>query len=43
MSLFVGIPLGILSGVRPGGSVDGGARTFSTLGLAVPSFWLAII
>jgi len=43
VSLFVGIPLGIVSGVRPGGSVDGGARTFSTLGLAVPSFWLAII
>jgi peptide/nickel transport system permease protein len=43
VSLIVGIPLGILSGIRPRGVVDGGARTFSTLGLAVPSFWLAII
>jgi peptide/nickel transport system permease protein len=43
VSLVVGIPLGILSGVRPGGSLDVGARTVSTLGLAIPSFWLAVI
>jgi peptide/nickel transport system permease protein len=43
VSLVVGIPLGILSGVRPGGSVDIGARAFSTLGLAIPSFWLAVL
>lgn len=43
VALVVGIPLGVLSGVRPGGAVDAGARTFSTLGLAIPSFWLAII
>jgi peptide/nickel transport system permease protein len=43
IALIVGIPLGIVSGVRPGGSIDSGARSFSTLGLAVPSFWMAII
>jgi peptide/nickel transport system permease protein len=43
VALIVGIPLGVVSGVRPRGAVDAGARTFSTLGLAIPSFWLAII
>jgi peptide/nickel transport system permease protein len=43
VALIVGIPLGIVSGVRPGGPVDSSARTFSTLGLAIPSFWLAVI
>ena len=43
VSLIVGIPLGIVSGIRPRGAIDSGARAFSTLGLAVPSFWLAII
>ena len=43
VSLIVGIPLGIISGVRPRGALDGGSRGFSTLGLAIPSFWLAII
>ena len=42
VALVVGIPLGIISGVRPGG-FSTPARTFSTLGLAVPSFWLAVI
>lgn len=43
IALIVGIPLGIVSGVRPGGTADSGARSFSTLGIAVPSFWLAIL
>ena len=43
VALVVGIPVGIVSGVRPRGPLDTGARTFSTLGLAVPSFWLAIV
>jgi peptide/nickel transport system permease protein len=43
VALVVGIPLGILSGVRPNGTLDAGARTFSTLGLAIPSFWLGVI
>lgn len=43
VALVVGIPVGVLSGIRPQGVLDGGARTFTTLGLAIPSFWLAII
>jgi peptide/nickel transport system permease protein len=43
VSLVVGIPVGLISGIRPQGVVDGGARTFTTLGLAVPSFWLAVL
>jgi peptide/nickel transport system permease protein len=43
ISLIVGIPVGLISGIRPQGVVDGGARTFTTLGLAVPSFWLAVL
>ena len=43
VSLVVGIPVGLISGIRPQGAVDGGARTFTTLGLAVPSFWLAVL
>jgi peptide/nickel transport system permease protein len=43
ISLVIGIPLGIVAGVRPGGTVDSAARTFSTLGLSIPSFWLAIL
>jgi len=43
VALIVGIPVGLISGIRPQGAIDGGARTFSTLGLAIPSFWLAVI
>jgi ABC-type dipeptide/oligopeptide/nickel transport system permease component len=43
VALVVCIPVGVISGIRPQGAIDGGARTFTTLGLAVPSFWLAII
>jgi peptide/nickel transport system permease protein len=43
VSLVVGIPVGIVSGIRPQGPVDGGARAFTTLGLAIPSFWLAVL
>jgi len=43
VALVVGIPVGLISGIRPQGAIDGGARSFTTLGLAVPSFWLAVI
>jgi peptide/nickel transport system permease protein len=40
-ALAVGIPTGILGGLRPGSIVDKLATAFSVLGLAVPYFWLA--
>jgi peptide/nickel transport system permease protein len=43
VAVLVGIPLGIVSGVRPRGAIDAGARTLSILGLAIPSFCLAIL
>jgi peptide/nickel transport system permease protein len=43
VALVVGIPVGLVSGIRPQGPVDGGARAFTTLGLAIPSFWLAVL
>jgi peptide/nickel transport system permease protein len=43
VALVVGIPVGLVSGIRPQGPVDSGARAFTTLGLAIPSFWLALI
>jgi peptide/nickel transport system permease protein len=43
VALVVGIPVGLVSGIRPQGPVDSGARAFTTLGLAIPSFWLAIL
>ncbi len=42
VALVIGIPLGIASGVRPGSWYDHGARFVSTIGVAIPSFCLAI-
>jgi peptide/nickel transport system permease protein len=43
VALVVGIPVGLISGIRPQGPLDSGARAFTTLGLAIPSFWLAVL
>jgi peptide/nickel transport system permease protein len=41
VALLVGVPTGILGGLKPGSLVDRAATAFSVLGLAVPYFWLA--
>src|SRR4051794_31567792 len=41
VALLVGVPTGILGGLKPGSLVDKFATAFSVLGLAVPYFWLA--
>lgn len=41
VAVAIGIPTGILAGLRPGGVVDRFATTFSVLGVAIPYFWLA--
>jgi peptide/nickel transport system permease protein len=38
-----GLPLGIVSGLRPGTLIDRVATFVSTLGLALPSFFLAVV
>jgi peptide/nickel transport system permease protein len=43
VAILIGVPLGVLSGVRPGGTLDAGSRTFASIGIAIPSFWLAVI
>jgi peptide/nickel transport system permease protein len=41
--LLVGIPLGILSGMRPRSIADRGVVIITSLAIAIPSFWLALI
>jgi peptide/nickel transport system permease protein len=43
VALGVGVPVGILSGVRPGGVTDKLATGVAVLGVAIPYFWLAIL
>lgn len=43
LSVLIGVPLGILSAVRRGSSIDQGIRVFAVLGQAVPSFWLGVL
>jgi peptide/nickel transport system permease protein len=39
----IGIPLGVLAASRPHSLIDGAVQILSTLGIALPSFWLAVI
>jgi peptide/nickel transport system permease protein len=43
MILLVGIPLGVLSSVKPGSIIDQIGRTVSITGVALPAFWLALM
>lgn len=40
LACFMGLPLGLVSAKRPGGIWDHAARTFTTAGLSLPSFFL---
>jgi peptide/nickel transport system permease protein len=42
ISMLIGIPLGILSGIRPGATVDRASVTATSIGLAIPSFVVAL-
>jgi len=41
--LLFGIPLGMISGMRPRGIGDRGVVAITSLAIAIPSFWLALI
>jgi len=41
--LLVGVPLGILSGLRPRSLSDRGVVLVTSVAIAIPSFWLALI
>ena len=43
VSWLVGIPVGIISALRPNTVVDLGARMFSLFFLAVPGFWVGLL
>lgn len=43
IAILVGLPLGLLSALRPGTRVDTAARIGGLLGLSLPSFWLGTL
>ena len=43
ISLLIGIPIGILSAVRVNSWLDSIGKTFSILGLSLPSFWVGLL
>jgi peptide/nickel transport system permease protein len=43
ISWLVGLPVGILSAVRPNGWADGIARSLAVLFIAIPGFWLGML
>ena len=43
IGLGIGIPTGLLAGMRPGSRLDRALMFGTTLGIAVPNFWLAIV
>lgn len=43
IALVIAVPIGIVSGIRPGHTLDNLGRLIATIGLAVPSFVVAIL
>ncbi|OGL42727.1 MAG: glutathione ABC transporter permease GsiC [Candidatus Schekmanbacteria bacterium RBG_16_38_10] len=40
ISLFIALPLGIISALKKDTIIDNGARFFALLGISIPNFWL---
>ncbi len=43
LSLVVGVTLGVLAALRPGGVIDGVARFVSLFGVSSPTFWTGLL
>jgi peptide/nickel transport system permease protein len=43
LAVAIGVPAGIIAAQRPGSLVDRAITAFTSIGLAVPSFWLGLI
>jgi ABC-type dipeptide/oligopeptide/nickel transport system permease component len=43
IAIVVGVPLGVIGGVRPGSVWDRVGRVISVSGVAIPYFWLALV
>jgi peptide/nickel transport system permease protein len=42
VGLVIGVPLGVLSALRPGGAIDKSSRLGTSVAIAIPNYWLAI-
>jgi ABC-type dipeptide/oligopeptide/nickel transport system permease component len=42
IAVIIGIPVGLLAGLRPGSFFDSAALFFALLGQSIPSFWLGL-
>ncbi len=43
VTISIGMPLGIYAAIRRGGAVDYASNAFSSIGMAMPSFWLGFL
>src|SRR5690606_3732845 len=43
LALLIGLPIGILAGLKPGSRFDYTANLFAFAGISIPSFWLALM
>jgi peptide/nickel transport system permease protein len=43
LAVIIGVPVGVLAAVRPGSARDRALTGVSTLGVAVPNFWLGMV
>lgn len=43
IAILIGLPLGLLSALRPGTRIDTAARVGGLIGLSLPSFWLGTL
>lgn len=43
VAIFIGIPTGVISGLRPGSLIDLFSQTFALIGQSMPTFWLGIM
>src|SRR4029079_12839192 len=43
VALLIGVPLGILSALRPTSALDVAARSLGLLGLSLPNLWLCTL
>ncbi|MFN0070974.1 MAG: ABC transporter permease [Chloroflexota bacterium] len=43
IGLALGVPLGVLSALRPGSTLDSAVRVFTVAGSAVPHWWLGLL
>ena len=43
IGLLIGVPIGLISSLRPNGALDQSLRVVSVAGLSIPNFWLGLM